>query len=247
MMYRFRDTLKNLSNYKQSKLILALDPDPFIINYDKLLDYAKNIIETIHEDIISIKFNMHILLPLNKDDLRSITSLAHKYKLLTIADIKLSDIPSTNQVAIYNLACMGFDAFIINPCIGFYALSETFNYALSSNIGMIALIFMSHKGADETFGLKLNDKRLYEMFLEWSLKLDLDGIVVGATYPYIIRECYNKLNGKIPIFSPGISIQGGNPLEIKDYVDYIIVGRKILGAKDPLKVTRELKKITWRL
>ena len=236
----FSAYIKGIAEKKGSRIILALDLDPKIGN-ESMIKNAISLIKMLNDYIIGIKINMHLLLPLSNDEISSIVRTANDYGIATIADIKLNDIPDTNQVAIYNLARMGFDAVIINPFIGFQALCETIDYARLEGMGIITLVFMSHRGAENTYGLKIDNKRLYHTFLEWSLNLNVDGIVVGATYPDIIKYCYNIAKDKIPIYSPGIATQGGDPtIAIKNGVEYLIIGRKIINADNPKDVVKRL-------
>jgi orotidine-5'-phosphate decarboxylase len=79
------------------------------------------------------------------------------------------------------------------------------------------------------------------LFLEWAVKMKADGIIVGATYPQIVRFCKQKSNGKINIYSHGIGTQGGDVQKtIRSGSDYLIVGRTILNSKNPKQTARSL-------
>lgn len=241
-MKKYFAYMKDIAEKKKSKIVLALDLDPTRMSKECMINRAKSLIKMLNEDIVSVKINMHLLLLLSKDEISDIIKTANDYGLTTIADIKLNDIPATNQIAIYNLASIGFDAVIVNPIIGFEALHESVGYTRLEDMGIITLVFMSHKGAENTYGLKIDSKRLYQIFLEWSLNLEVDGMVVGATYPDIINYCYNIAKGKVPVYSPGIAVQGGDPsIAVKSGVEYLIIGRKIINANNPKEVTRRLK------
>ena len=243
-MNRFKDDMRALAESKASRIVLALDIDTRN-KYDMLKDKAINLIKAVNEHIIAVKINMHLLLPLSRDDIRYINHVAHEYNLKVIADLKLNDIPNTNKIAIHNLADMNFDAFIINPFIGYKALEESIDYARLEGLGVITLVFMSHKGVEQTYGLRVDDQMLYDIFLQWSNELKVDGIVVGATYPEIIRHCYAR--STIDIYSPGIATQGGDAINaIKNGVRYLIVGRSIINSHDPSLVAKEIKNKTWK-
>ncbi|MEM3642215.1 MAG: orotidine 5'-phosphate decarboxylase / HUMPS family protein, partial [Candidatus Bathyarchaeia archaeon] len=75
-----------------------------------------------------------------------------------------------------------------------------------------------------------------------ALAWEADGVVVGATYPEKIRGIRQVLGGKIPIYSPGIGVQGG---EIKAALEagarYLIVGRAIAQAPNPAETAKTIR------
>ena len=72
-----------------------------------------------------------------------------------------------------------------------------------------------------------------------------DGIVVGATVPQIIKSCHKKAKGRCEIYSPGVGIQGGDPRNtIKSGADYLIIGRTILNAKNPILEAKKLQELS---
>ena len=247
----FTERIKKSANLHKSKLVLALD-----LSYtDKkdLLKLAKNSLNMLGDYICAVKINFHLLLPLDLySEVKTVTDLAHSLGLQTIADIKLNDISNTNEVALSHLWSVGFDALTINPFIGFDALKDAILYAHKNNNGVIALVYMSHKGASDTYGLNVIDPKsnrtvqMYEMFLDWIEELNADGIVVGATLPEIIKRCSARVKGKVPIFSPGVGTQGGDAKQaLANGSDYLIVGRSIIEAKDPKAQASQIRQLTW--
>ena len=79
-----------------------------------------------------------------------------------IADIKLNDIPNTNDITIQYLHSMGFDSIIVNPFIGKTNLKTTVDFAHSLNCGIISLVYMSHDSAKEGFGVSVVDASNYK-------------------------------------------------------------------------------------
>ncbi|MEM0029888.1 MAG: orotidine 5'-phosphate decarboxylase [Candidatus Nitrosocaldus sp.] len=254
---------RSVEEHDGSRVVLALDLEPS----NALVDKACSIIDALACYICSIKINMHLLLPLSMDDIKHVNDYAHSYGLQSIADIKLNDIPSTNKVTIDYLADSGFDALTINPIIGLDALNDTIHHAHGRGgvcMGAIALVYMSHKSAESSYGMQVgavvpegqhaqnptSSTSLYRIFLEWALTSNADGIVVGATRPEMIRECRAYMVGKhgyrvTALFSPGSGAQGGDPsIALKSGADYIIVGRSILYADDPVKEASRLAKIS---
>ena len=181
-----------------------------------------------------------------------INKTAHKYGLQTIADIKLNDIGNTNENTTEILWKLGFDAVIVNPIMGKDNLKKIINSAHKKNKGVITLCHMSAPEAKSSYEMNVNLNKskkqitLYQLFLDWSLSQKVDGIIVGATYPEIIKYCKKKVNGKLNIYSPCIGTQGGNAKKVlSSGTDYLIVGRTILNSKNPIRVAKQLQQLTF--
>jgi orotidine-5'-phosphate decarboxylase len=247
----FRERIDNSSKYKNSQIVLSLDPFP----RSDLIGFVKAIITLLERHICAIKINFHLILPLSISQISEINNLIHYYELQSIADIKLNDISSTNEIAIGYLLKMGFDAVIVNPLIGKNALQFAVDQAHEMNAGIIALIYMSHPEAKEGFGINVikqakdnNNKvtSMYKLFLDYAYTSQVDGIVVGATQIDILKEISRQK--KAPIYSPGFGTQGGDIKQAaKSGTDYFIIGSSIIGSRDPLNVVKEIRRQTYRI
>ncbi len=244
-MATFKTRISQISK-KNGKIILANDYDSSINNLE-----AKTIqnIKKLHPYLCGIKLNFHLLLPLGFKEISKINKTAHDYGLQTIADIKLNDIGNTNKVTTEHLWNLGFDAVIANPIMGLDSLKQLAKSSHKENKGVITLCHMSAPEAKLSYDMEIKmDKKLqlYQLFLEWAVISKVDGIVVGATFPEIIRFCRKKAGTKLNIFSPGIGTQGGSVNEvISAGTDYLIVGRTILNDKNPVNVLKELQLQTF--
>lgn len=241
----YRKRIEYCSKSKNSKIVLALDP----IFSNNVLSYLDERIILLQEEICAIKFNFHVILPLSLQELSNVNSTIHSYGLQSIADIKLNDISYTNVVVINQLVSMGFDAVIVNPIIGMDELSRVIGPSHHYNLGVITLVYMSHAGAREGFGLNVVDDSgtsnhespLYQRLLQYSENCDVDGIIVGGTKVDIINRLSREK--KLPIYSPGLGVQGGDPkIAAKAGTDYFIIGRSITQSRDSLKSARLLRK-----
>ena len=188
-----------------------------------------------------------MLLPLGKKEIIRINKIAHQYGLLTFADIKLNDIGNTNQITSKTLWNFGFDAIIINPIMGPKAIKKIVTEAHKRNKGVIALCHMSAPEAKASYEMSVrlsnNSKArpLYQLFLKWAISSGVDGIIVGATYPKIINYCKKTSGKKLDIYSPGVGTQGGSVKKaIANGSDFLIVGRTILGSKNPVRTAKQL-------
>ena len=244
----FRTRIKK-SSFGKSKIILANDLDHK--SSEKLEHVTIKNIKTLNEFLCAIKFNFHLILPLGVKNLKKINKVAHDVGLQTIADIKLNDIGNTNMIAAERLWESGFDAIIINPIMGPENLEDLISSAHKHDNGIISLVHMSHPGAKLGYGLSAKHPeskkltKLHELFLEWSLSLKTDGIVVGATVPEIIRTCHKKTKDNCDIYSPGVCTQGGDPKKaLASGANYLIVGRTIFNAKDPVKEAEKLQELS---
>jgi orotidine-5'-phosphate decarboxylase len=239
----YRDSIAHISMDKKRFIILAIDLEPRYHN----LNYIENLISKIYPFLCAIKMNFHLILPFGKKGIAKINRLIHSYGLLSIADIKLNDINNTNQVTLRNLRSMGFDSVIVNPIIGQKQLKSLVSFAHKLGMGVISLVYMSHENASEGYGLnvvqgKSNKSKilpLFEIFLRYAEKSNVDGIVVGATHLKTLK--YISSVSSIPIYSPGIGIQGGNAkLAIDNGSNFLIIGRSILHSKNRRKTISDL-------
>ena len=235
----FRERIDICSYNKRSKVVLALDP---LFRTD-LMEFVKTVIVLLEKYICAIKMNFHLILPLSISQMSEINELIHSYQLQSIADIKLNDIPRTNEVAIDYLLKMGFDAVIVNPFIGKGALQAAVDQAHKNSAGIIALIYMSHPGAKYGFNINIMNRntRMYKLFLEYAYECQVDGIVIGATQTNVLKEISDQK--QVPIYSPGFGPQGGNILQAaKNGTDYFIVGSLIIRSTDPVNVVKHIQR-----
>ena len=241
-----KDIRKSAINHS-SNIVLALDYDN-----NNLIDLEKQsirIINSIGNKLAAIKINHHLIMPLGiRDEVKQIVEEAHNFDLQVIADLKINDIASTNIIAGNYLWKIGFDAVIANPIAGYIdGIEPLVEQAHEFGKGVILLVYMSHKGAEETYGLTTIDnlgqrRKLYEVFLEHSVNWGSDGVVIGATRPEILEYSARRLNGKIPIFSPGVGAQGGSAVDaIRAGAEFIIIGRSIINSADPVSATEKIR------
>lgn len=247
----FRDKMEETAKNKGSNIVLALDfPFEKLENREKLFLKAQSVLDAVRSHICAVKINHHLVLPLGTfDGVQKLVAKAHDFGLLTIMDCKVNDIGSTNKVIAQYYYAAGFDALIANPFVGWdEGLKPIFDVAHELRRGVILLVYMSHKGASEGYGQTIIDietgekKPQYAAFAEKALKWKADGVVVGATFPEKIKEVYGIVGGEVPIYSPGIGVQGG---KVKAALDagarYLIVGRAITMAENPSETAKKIR------
>lgn len=220
-----------------SRIVLALDID-FTPSEDSIFASCKRILDLTANYVCAVKLNFHVILPLSLTRLTELNSLISSYGLCSIADIKLNDIDNTNRVATEYLWNSGFSAVIANPFVGYEgALDIVFKRARELGKGVVTLAYMSHRGANETFGLELpSGKTISDVFIERANAWGSDGVILGSTRPERIQVARRKLHSEIKIFSPGSGAQGGDAMKaLEAGADYLIFGRTIVASEDPKK------------
>ena len=236
----FKTRLRQISK-SNGKVILAND---YNSSEKNLQNKTIENIKKLNPYLCGIKLNFHLLLPLSSKEIIKINKTAHDYGLQTIADIKLNDIGNTNRVTTEHLWNLGFDAVIANPIMGLDSLKNLVKSSHKEQNGVITLCHMSAPEAKLSYDMEIKmgkKQQLYQLFLNWALTAKVDGIVVGATFPKIIQYCSKQAGKNLSIFSPGVGTQGGNASEVMSSgTDYLIVGRTILNAKNPIEVAKEL-------
>ncbi|MGB0723954.1 MAG: orotidine-5'-phosphate decarboxylase [Nitrosopumilus sp.] len=239
-MATFKTRLRQISK-SNGKVILAND---YNSSEKNLQNKTIENIKKLNPYLCGIKLNFHLLLPLSSKEIIKINKTAHDYGLQTIADIKLNDIGNTNRVTTEHLWNLGFDAVIANPIMGLDSLKNLVKSSHKEQNGVITLCHMSAPEAKLSYDMEIKmgkKQQLYQLFLNWALTAKVDGIVVGATFPKIIQYCSKQAGKNLSIFSPGVGTQGGNASEVMSSgTDYLIVGRTILNAKNPVEVAKEL-------
>jgi orotidine-5'-phosphate decarboxylase len=246
----FKAKMDAIAKKKESSIVLALD-FPFH-NPEKrgeILVKAQSVLDLVHPYLCAVKINHHLVLPLGTfDGVQKLVAQVHEKGLLAIMDCKANDIGATNRVIAEYYYAAGFDALIANPFVGWEeGLEPIFKVAHKLQRGVILLAYMSHKGAKEGYNQTICAEERgmrtaqYVLFSRKALKWHADGVVVGATYPEKITEIYQIIGENVPIYSPGIGVQGGTAeTALKAGARYLIVGRGLTLAQNPRETAKKL-------
>jgi orotidine-5'-phosphate decarboxylase len=233
---------------KYSNIVLALDLPSDQPHH--LLSRSIQILMETHSHVCAVKINRQLVLPLGLfNGVQKILSIVQDLELPAIMDCKINDVGHTNRIIAEYYYRAGFDAVTANPFVGWeQGLQPVFEVAEQMGRGVILLVYMSHKAAGEGYGQTIRhpDTRQlssqYLAFAERALSWNADGAVVGATYPERIREVYRILGENIPIYSPGVGVQGGGvETTIKAGARYLIVGRTITLSENPAETARRIR------
>lgn len=245
----YREWIKDRSK-EFGPIVLALDYS----SYDRreLIRRSIKIVEEVAPYLCGIKINRHLILPLDlHTEVSKIIDSAHALDLPVLMDCKINDIGYTNRIIAQQYFGAGFDAVTANPFIGWEnGLKPVFELVRKEKKGIVLLGYMSHEGASEGYGQKVIDpktgslKSQYSIFAEKAVMWNADGVVVGATHPEKISEIRGILMGEIPIYSPGIGVQGGDArITLDAGATFLIVGRSLISSENPAATARKLRRV----
>ena len=237
----FKERMLASAARKGSRVVLALDfSDP----YERRLPRAVEVLGATRGKIAAVKVNHHLLLPFGLRGLGKLVDMCKEEGLPLIADLKLNDIESTNLNAVESLMDHGFDAVIANPFVGKEeGLGKVIDQVHSRSGGVILLVYMSHRGAEEGYSLRLEGgEPMHRVFAERARDWGADGIIVSARSDEMIREARAIVGKDCLIISPGVGSQGGSPGNaIKAGADFLVVGRSITDAPRPAEALSEFQ------
>jgi orotidine-5'-phosphate decarboxylase len=237
----FRERILNSAAKRKTRVVLALDLwDPYEVRLEK----AQRILQSTKGEVAAVKINHHLILPYGLQGLGGVIKTCREEGLPLIADLKMNDIESTNLNMVDSLFAFGFDAVIANPFVGREeGLGGVIERVHSKGGGVLLLVYMSHKGAEEGYSLRLQgDVPIYRVFALRAKEWGADGIIVSAKSAELIAEARQIVGGDTLIFSPGVGVQGGKASSgLAAGADFVLVGRSITESADPEKAARELK------
>jgi orotidine-5'-phosphate decarboxylase len=247
---QFNEKISSVAETNKTRTVLALDledQDP-----EKLAKRSRKVLEDVREYICAVKLNRQLILTLGLRGVAdSILQLADHYSLPTIMDAKLNDVGHTNEFMARTYFDLGFDAIIASPVVGWEnGLDTVFETAKARGKAVILLTYMSNPGAEAFYSLTASQptgtaKPVFEILTDLALTWKAHGVIVGATKPEIISRVREIAGPNLPIYSPGVGAQGGDPSKaVRAGSTYLIVGRSIYGASDCGEAAKRIRETT---
>ena len=211
------------------------------------LDFLKNF----KDEKVYVKVGMELFYKEGPSIIKEIKKLGHKIFL----DLKIHDIPNTCKGATNSLISLDVDMINFHIAGGKKMLMEASDIVNREKPEMITLGVTMLTSTDEEVmhnELKIDrEKSLNEVVLDYAnlaKDANLSGIVCSALEVPKIKE---NLGDDFITVTPGIrKVKGTDdqkrvvtPSEARDLgSDYIVVGRPITKAEDPLKEYKEIKR-----
>ncbi|MFZ2593762.1 MAG: orotidine 5'-phosphate decarboxylase / HUMPS family protein [Minisyncoccia bacterium] len=143
--------------------------------------------------------------------LGELVAYARSLGLITMADIKASDIGSTNDAWFFSYAQLGFDSVTIAPYAG--NIESSVADAHERNLAAFTMGLMSNPEYQTEMHFTDGAHKLFDARIRRSIEAGADGIVVGATYekedPSFQTLLALTKDTETLYLVPGIGAQGG--------------------------------------
>ncbi|MBN1425698.1 orotidine 5'-phosphate decarboxylase [Candidatus Fermentibacteria bacterium] len=152
-----------------------------------------------------------------------------------------TDIPDTGRLFAETLRGAGVDEAILFPHAGPAVLAAWVAACSEAGLKVIVGGLMTHRGYVRSEGGFLADEAIPEIY-RLAHREGVRAFVVPLTKPAATRLLVRELDlGACEFYSPGYGAQGGDPGAF-DFIrrHYVIVGRSLLKAPDPLHYVQEV-------
>ncbi|MDR2153029.1 MAG: orotidine-5'-phosphate decarboxylase [Helicobacteraceae bacterium] len=171
-------------------------------------------------------------------------------------DLKLCDIPNTTADAALEIALRGADMFNIHASAGIKALETTMNRlsALKTRPIALAVTALTSFSADEFAAIY--DKPIEKAAIDMArsaYEAGLDGAVCSVYESGAIKTA---CAARFLTLCPGVRLAGDDAGDqsrvaspqtaLSEGVDFIVMGRPIIGAKDPLEAAKNVLALITR-
>ena len=206
-----------LAEEKGTRVLVALD----FLSSEPL-----RLVEEVEEYVVGAKVGIPFVL---RWGLEAFAELRDRFgdSLYMLCDFKLADIPEVVAEEVRLIGELGFDGAILH----LYPGGAERAARVDRRPELFGLLSMTHA---ESRLLDLHFEELVEM----ARAAGLEGCVVPATKPHLIREARGRLPHAV-LLSPGVGAQGapiGSAVAVG--ADFEIVGRAITSSPDPRSAAR---------
>jgi orotidine-5'-phosphate decarboxylase len=238
--------MKNISNKEASnKLIFALDAD----NYEEALSW----VNLLYGHVGMFKVGKELFTAVGPKIIQSIKKKSQRVFL----DLKFYDIPNTVARAVEAAVNLNVDMFNVHASGGFQMIKEAVSaaYRRSVELGkvrpvLLAVTVLTSLNNDDLkeIGFQKSTSELVLHLAELAKTAGASGVVASAQDIEMLKK---KFGDQFIVVTPGIRSfdeEKKNDQKrtlsayeaVKAGADYIVVGRPIRTAQEPLKVCRQI-------
>ncbi|MHC1609144.1 MAG: orotidine-5'-phosphate decarboxylase [Candidatus Methanofastidiosia archaeon] len=241
---KFAELFYSLLEVKQSHLCVGIDPAyegmrlEQVISSSKnpakdILSFSQDIISKTGGEAIAFKPNQQYILPLGFSELKELNRMIHEQDALSILDIKLSDIGSTNDACCFWSKKCGFDAITASPFPG--NMRSLWESCKRQELGLFLLCLMSNPEAGTFMKSDIKGRYAYDVIASTIEKEGITGAVVGATIDENDMKCISSVLKKALVLIPGIGAQQGSTTILEKFGKRSIVNvsRDVIFSLDP--------------
>jgi orotidine-5'-phosphate decarboxylase len=222
---------------KLRKVIPALD----VTDLDQLKNILEKIagVELIYGYKVGFSLGLTYGLPKVVDLIKTISDKPVIYDHQKAA----TDIPDTGKLFAKVMKNSGLDEVILFPQAGPATLENWVKSIQDQQLRVIVGGIMTHPKFIESEGGFIRDEAVIEMY-RMSHELGVESFVVPLTKPAETEKLYKEagLNEQCVFYSPGYGKQGGNAADFSFLQShYLIIGRSLLQADDPVIYLQKVK------
>ena len=221
---------------RESRPVIALDFPSF--------EEAKEFLALFPaEEKLYVKVGMEIYYAVGPEVVRYLKSLGHSVFL----DLKLHDIPNTVKSTMKILSSLGVDMTNVQAAGGL-EMMQAAREGLGDKGILIAVTPTSEEQMQDCQNIQTSLQESVIHYAKKTAEAGLDGVVCSAQEAQLIKEATNE---DFICLTPGIRPAGAEAADQKRVVtpsqayqigsDYIVVGRPITQAKDPVAAYHAIK------
>lgn len=223
---------------KDNRIIIALD----FKNKDEVIAFLKNFNQPLY-----LKVGMELFYQEGKSIVEYLKKQGHQVFL----DLKLHDIPNTVTSALNNLKELNVDMINIH-CAGGYKMmqqaSEVFKDTATKLIGVTQLTSTSQEMLEKELKILF---KMDDVVVDYAKLAKMAGLVGVVCSGLEVEMIHQKVGQDFLCICPGIRLQPSDDDQVRVLTprqareigaNYIVVGRPITKANNPLEVYQEIEK-----
>jgi orotidine-5'-phosphate decarboxylase len=237
-------TEKRITPQARKRLIVALDGEA--------LSDVESLIVALKPEVKNFKIGLHLYMALGP----AVIELVRKHSCHPLLDLKFHDIPSSVARAVAAATRMGVRMINLHASGGHHMMVESREAAhdASHRAGqdaplMIGVTVLTSLETLADIGLQFELREQVLRLARMAMEAGMDGVLAS---PLEIQAIRKVCGPKFLIVTPGIRMAHelhddqrriSSPREaIKAGADYIVVGRPVTAARDPVAITRQILK-----